>query len=79
MRSYTLLFTETGGFILEIDPSQEEAITNAAKELDTPISHIGHTTDIPVLLISRGDDILLKKDISDIISHWENGLKKAWT
>jgi hypothetical protein len=30
-------------------------------------------------LISRGDDILLKKDISDIISHWENGLKKAWT
>ena len=66
-KSDTLLFSETGGFLLEMSPEDAEKAG-----LSTAI--IGKTTPDASLKISRNNNTLIQAKLSDLTSKWENGL-----
>lgn len=65
--SDTLLFSETGGFLLEMSPEDVEKAG-----LSTAI--IGKTTPDASFKISRNSSTLIQEKLSDLTSKWENGL-----
>lgn len=68
----TKLFTESGGFILEIAPQNKDAIKQLFNQKKLPFFEIGHTSDTPWLHMENSIDMAL--DIAKM--HWENGLKE---
>jgi len=77
LRSDTLLFTQTGGFLLEVSPENEDAITQIAKKAATPLVQIGSAVPSPVLTILRGKETLLSQELQILLQPWETGLQKA--
>ena len=78
MRSDTLLFSQTGGFVLEIDPKGQQALRKRAEAAGVPLTALGKTTRVATLHIERNGKTLLKEDLKPLQKAWECGLQKAW-
>lgn len=67
-----VLFSETGGFILEIKPKDKSTITAILNLFQVNYVFIGHTTHTPVLKINTAIDLPIK----DAKHAWEHGLRE---
>ena len=67
-----LLFTETGGFLLEVGPSQIKQAKNFLSSLSINFSEIGFVTSEKVLNINN----LIKLPIIEAKNAWQNGLRE---
>jgi len=66
----TILFSETGGFLLEM--SAEDA-----EKAGLSSSIIGQTTTDPRLKITKNGTNIIDSTLSDLVSKWSNGLHIA--
>ena len=69
-----LLWSETGGFIVEVSEDNEEKF----KSLIPDAVLIGKTTKEPLLEAKIGEIVLISEKLPDLIELWKNGLDKAW-
>jgi len=65
------LFSETGGFILEIKPESLLAVKECFAAEDTPVFILGHTQEQPVLEIKPCINLTL----AQAKQQWQNGLR----
>ncbi|MBU2213392.1 phosphoribosylformylglycinamidine synthase subunit PurL [Patescibacteria group bacterium] len=77
LRPDTLLFSETGGFVIEVNPDNEEAVGKIAGHLGITLLPLGESTDSPTLDISHNNTLLLSDKLNSLHEVWNNGLKKA--
>ena len=68
----TLLFTESGGFILEVDMKNSGTLDALLTQYKVPYLTIGHTIDQPILQINSVIDL----QISKAKQAWEQGLRE---
>lgn len=66
------LFSETGGFILEIAKNKLAAFHKVFAYYHVPVFLVGHTTEEPCLKIENG----ISLDIKEAKNAWENGLRE---
>jgi phosphoribosylformylglycinamidine synthase len=78
LRSDQLLFSETGGFLLEIPKGKEQAFESYARENDTGVFRIGATTQEATLHIARGGKTLMDAALSTFIGTWKTALEQRW-
>ena len=74
LSSDKLLWSETGGFVVEVDKSNEEAFKNAVPDAVL----LGKTTEEPLFEAKNGENMIISEQLSDLIKLWENGLNKTW-
>ncbi len=77
LRTDTLLFSESPGFLLEADRVHAGHIAAAARTAGVEAHIIGKTSVSPSLTISRNQKKLLREQISDLRQIWKCGLKTA--
>lgn len=78
LRADTLLFSETGGFIVEVSASSEKEFLNIAQSKQiTPIK-IGKTTAAPIMNIDHQKKTLFKADLLKLRIIWDTALSTAW-
>ena len=78
LRSDQLLFSETGGFLLEISNGRERGFEACARENEVSVFRIGETVQQPTLRIVRGGNNLLETRLSTRIDIWKSALEKHW-
>jgi len=72
-----LLFSETGGFLCEVGPDNEEAFLKTAKNGSVEVIKIGGTSKSPSLIIQKSDTLLVDLKLTKIADIWTFGLKQA--
>ena len=75
LRHDTLLFSETGGFIVEV--SDAVAFEALAQKEGLTVYAIGAVTDSHELLIRDGDQTLIQLNRQPLIDTWLHGLRKV--
>ncbi|VEG90835.1 phosphoribosylformylglycinamidine synthase II (FGAM synthase II) [Legionella spiritensis] len=68
-----LLFSESGGFVLEISPGNLHQVQQLFKRHDVPCVAIGETTTTPVLSFNS----VINLPVSKARDAWENGLRNG--
>ncbi len=74
LRADQILFSETGGFIVEVSTDNEEAFLKLAKD---KAKKIGNTTKSPTLNIKNGSEELLNEPLDKLTDIWSFGLTQA--
>ncbi|MDA1208812.1 MAG: phosphoribosylformylglycinamidine synthase subunit PurL [bacterium] len=77
LRTDIALFSETGGFIVEISADHCKALEEIASKHNVSCVFIGNTTSESYLSIKDGNNIVLELDLKNSHANWRNGLKKA--
>jgi phosphoribosylformylglycinamidine synthase len=77
LRSDTVLFSETGGFALEVPAEHTQAFEALAKERKIPFRDIGRTTAAPSLLVRLEGKTLLSSALRELRLSWEEALERA--
>ena len=77
LRSDTLLFAETGGFILEVLEEDALSIIETAHRKEVAASIIGSTSASPSLSIQRESEDLFHANLQDLHQIWHSGLSSA--
>ena len=71
------LFSETGGFVFEVDPRQMHAVEEQAKQYGVEIHPIGTVTGDKTLTIKAADSTLVDLPVGTLAEHWLNGLRQT--
>ena len=66
-----LLFTETGGFVIEVDIKNTQKVENIFKSYGLNYSNIGKTTRTPEIKMND----VIKISLNDAKNLWSNGLR----
>lgn len=77
LRSDTVLFSETGGFVVEVAREHIAVFEKHLKKTHTPFIHIGVTVSDPVLSIQRNRRELLCADLIQLRALWSTALDRA--
>ncbi len=72
------LFSETGGFILEVSKNNQQLVEDLANKLNLRITCIGKTTENPILSINNGSIKLFNEGFSTLEEIWKTGVINAW-
>ncbi len=72
-----LLFSESGGFLLEVPTKFNAAFLKRALESDCPVYAIGHVVDNPTIHVSRSGSDLLSMSLSTLSARWSDALELA--
>ncbi len=72
LRTDTLLFTQTGGFVLEVDADNIDLVMSLLDNADLPYSLVGKTTFSGTINISN----VISLPVTDARAEWENGLRE---
>ncbi len=72
-----LLFSETGGFLLEVDPASMDAVSSMAASHGLKLQKIGITSDIAKLSVRRGPTVLIDEDLDRLLQVWSTALDGA--
>ena len=72
-----VLLLETGGFLCEVSPSDEEAFLKAAQRCSIDVVKIGNTSKSPSLKIQKSGANLVDLNLSEITDIWTISLKQA--
>ena len=78
LRPDQVLFSETGGFVLEIDQKNKDAFMLLARKHGIDPLTIGKTSRKPILNIQMNGKLLLSEPIQELLTIWEEGLQTAW-
>jgi phosphoribosylformylglycinamidine synthase II len=70
------LFSETGGFVVEIAPDKEKEFKNICKKNGLEIFEIGLTTKKANIVFRSGDRVLIDVKVEKAANYWLNGLRK---
>lgn len=76
VRPDQLLFSETGGYLLEVPPEQEAALQECAVKQECTIRKIGTTTNEALLHLSHNDTVLLKEPLANMVRLWQGALSQ---
>lgn len=77
LRSDTLLFSETGTYVLEVAKDHATDVEGHARKAGIALTKIGHTTSRNDFVISVGDIRLLSGDLSALRKLWTSALPNA--
>lgn len=77
LRNDVILFSETGGFILEVDAANASALETMAKKYLCELQRIGVTTSEASLSVRRGGATLVDLSLSDTHDLWSTSLEKT--
>lgn len=77
LRTDILLFSESPGFLLEMDTSDAQQLVTEAISNGVQAAIIGKTTVTPHIRISRGKEKLLEEELSTLLQIWKSGLNSA--
>jgi phosphoribosylformylglycinamidine synthase len=69
------LFTETGGFILEVDPQLWPAVQRHAASLGVTVSQIGTVRDDEHFIVMNGTTEVITHTVGALVEPWLNGLR----
>ncbi len=74
LRSDTLLFSETGGFVLEVSEGNLEMLQSLAKEAGASLLPIGRTLALETFTVQRNGCTLVSKHLSELNRIYEHTL-----
>lgn len=77
LRSDTVLFSETGGFLLEVHPDNRLALNALAAKYGCSLVDVGETTSAPRLSVFRTGSVLFDADIVALRAGWSTALQDA--
>jgi len=77
-RPDAILFSETGGFLLEVSAENEQRFLDLAKSCNIDAIRIGQTTDEATISIQNGDLTLFDESLAPLIDTWKSALEGAW-
>lgn len=77
LRNDTVLFSETGGFILEVDPEKAAALEALAAKSKCNLTKIGNSTPEAMFSLKRGGKNLLSLPLSALHDMWSQSLERA--
>lgn len=78
LRPDTLLFSQTGGFIVEVPETRLREVQAEAERLGIRVTTLGRTQISPLFSIMNGSESLIHEDISALRAIWNTGLQEAW-
>lgn len=78
LRIDVLLFSQTGGFILEVPKNSLREISSEAERLGIQVIALGRTQAPPLLSIKNGSETLIQEDLATLRTIWKTGLTEAW-
>lgn len=78
LRPDQLLFSETGGFILEIEPAKEQKFLALCKKHKLEAYCIGKTTKSPELTVKNGTKNMVQIPLEKAANRWLNGLREKF-
>jgi phosphoribosylformylglycinamidine synthase len=78
LRTDVLLFSETGGFLLEVPAAKEKEFLDTVASEDMQAVAIGHTSADGMLHVQRGDTALLTSAIAPLVEQWSHALDSQW-
>jgi phosphoribosylformylglycinamidine synthase len=73
----TVLFSESHGFLLEVDNTDAPQILTEARKSGISAHIIGNTSESPSLKIVRSDTVLIDLKLKYLVDIWQNGLKSC--
>lgn len=76
LRDDQKLFSETGGFVCEIQPKNEQKFLALCKKYGITPFLIGKTTTTPKLTFKNGSKNLISLDLKKAADRWMNGLRE---
>ena len=76
--TWKLLFSETSGFVVEVDSSNCEELNQIAKENGVFIEEIGRTSKDNDFSISYNGESIISENIKELHTTWANGLRNCW-
>lgn len=71
------LFTETGGFVFEIDPRLLKSVEKYAQRYNLQIYNIGIIREDEAFIIKSGNEQIVNLTIGTLAERWTNGLREA--
>ncbi len=74
-RADTLLFSETGGFLIEIPEDQVKAFEELADIHHVQPRLLGTTTQADVFIVTQNEQALISLPLKQVIDTWLNGLR----
>lgn len=77
LRNDTALFTETGGFVLEVDPAKAGELKALAKKHGLTVHALGTTTDTPFFRIRNGKTSLADERLDGMHRTWGTAVENA--
>ncbi|KKU77798.1 MAG: phosphoribosylformylglycinamidine synthase II [Candidatus Peregrinibacteria bacterium GW2011_GWA2_47_7] len=75
LRSDVKLFSETGGFVLEVTPRNLKKLRRLAYQVGVPVIHIGRTMRSKQLTMIDEKKEILDLKLSNMRTAWTNGLR----
>ena len=72
LRTDTILFSETGGFILELSMNNMEEARAMFSDYEVELIQIGSTNDSEIMIINN----VVKLKVKDVKEAWSNGLRE---
>jgi len=79
LRADTLLFSQSGGFLLEVGKDHVNAIITLGEKSGVPITLLGTGTPSPLLTIKNKGETLLSVDLPQMQDIWKEALSAAWS
>ncbi|MSR67733.1 phosphoribosylformylglycinamidine synthase subunit PurL [Candidatus Peribacteria bacterium] len=76
LRNDTVLFSETGGFVLEISEGNLEQLQSLAREIGTSLLPIGRTLELETFTVQRNGSTLVSKPLSELNRLYEQALPR---
>lgn len=70
------LFTETGGFIIEVDPQLFLPLQRQAEAAGVQLYQIGKIRSDEMFIVKQGDTIVIDITVGALAEDWLNGLRK---
>ncbi len=77
LRSDTLLFSETGGFVLEVDVAKRSKLDALAAKHGCSLLSIGETTAASRIVVERNGTSLIDADLHSLRLRWSTALPEA--
>ena len=77
LRTDQLLFSETGGFVIEADEKNVPLLQKLAGEHGCALTRVGATTVFPRFTITSGGAMLIDCELAVLEDRWNSALPKA--
>ncbi len=75
LEPWVKLFSETGGFVLEVAPEKNDAFVQLCEQAGLPIYRIGSSTESSRLVFQTGAQNILNVEVAQAAHEWLHGLR----
>jgi phosphoribosylformylglycinamidine synthase len=78
LRDDEILFCESGGYVLEVDPANAEAVVSLFRSAGGQAWLIGSTTPEPALVVDSKGDEILNVEAATLADAWRGAVTHVW-